>query len=393
MKNFFYNGVDLSGKKINGYILAKDKSNAKKQLIHKGLIIEKIIQNRNFLQLIKSKNTFELIIKSLSELLSSGIPLTDALNFIAKGKAGLSIQNEALNIFEDIKNGNTLYKSVKNFFPNASNFHLSLIATGENSGNLNETLKLISKMIDENKTIRSDLISTLTYPIVLLISMLSLLYFILEFALPKMLNVMNLSGNLPLPTKILLISGNILPTTILTIFYSILFLLILIILKNRFLFFQKVFDKISVKIPILKMLIILSSRRILLQGYTIGLEGKLNLLEVSFLVMNSLPNLEIKKRIQQLINNIEGGQSFSKAIEYTELLNSQQIASLKIGDETDKIKENFELLKNQFELKLSLTLKTIIKIIEPIILIFFGILILILALGIILPVLNVTSTI
>ena len=393
MKNFFYNGVDLSGKKINGYILAKDKSNAKKQLIHKGLIIEKIIQNRNFLQLIKSKNTFELFIKSLSELLSSGIPLTDALNFIAKGKAGLSIQNEALNIFEDIKNGNTLYKSVKNFFPNASNFHLSLIATGENSGNLNETLKLISKMIDENKTIRSDLISTLTYPIVLLISMLSLLYFILEFALPKMLNVMNLSGNLPLPTKILLISGNILPTTILTIFYSILFLLILIILKNRFLFFQKVFDKISVKIPILKMLIILSSRRILLQGYTIGLEGKLNLLEVSFLVMNSLPNLEIKKRIQQLINNIEGGQSFSKAIEYTELLNSQQIASLKIGDETDKIKENFELLKNQFELKLSLTLKTIIKIIEPIILIFFGILILILALGIILPVLNVTSTI
>jgi len=393
MKNFFYNGVDLSGKKINGYILAKDKSNAKKQLIHKGLIIEKIIQNRNFLQLIKSKNTFELFIKSLSELLSSGIPLTDALNFVAKGKAGLSIQNEALNIFEDIKNGNTLYKSVKNFFPNASNFHLSLIATGENSGNLNETLKLISKMIDENKTIRSDLISTLTYPIVLLISMLSLLYFILEFALPKMLNVMNLSGNLPLPTKILLISGNILPTTILTIFYSILFLLILIILKNRFLFFQKVFDKISVKIPILKMLIILSSRRILLQGYTIGLEGKLNLLEVSFLVMNSLPNLEIKKRIQQLINNIEGGQSFSKAIEYTELLNSQQIASLKIGDETDKIKENFELLKNQFELKLSLTLKTLIKIIEPIILIFFGIIILILALGIILPVLNTTSII
>ena len=393
MKNFFYNGVDLSGKKINGYILAKDKSNAKKQLIHKGLIIEKIIQNRNFFQLIKSKNTFELFIKSLSELLSSGIPLTDALNFIAKGEASLSIQNEALNIFEDIKNGNTLYKSVKNFFPNASNFHLSLIATGEDSGNLNETLKLISKMIDENKTIRSDLISTLTYPIVLLISMLSLLYFILEFALPKMLNVMNLSGNLPLPTKILLISGNILPTIILTIFYSILFLLILIILKNRFLFFQKVFDKISVKIPILKMLIILSSRRILLQGYTIGLEGKLNLLEVSFLVMNSLPNLEIKKRIQQLINNIEGGQSFSKAIEYTELLNSQQIASLKIGDETDKIKENFELLKNQFELKLSLTLKTLIKIIEPIILIFFGIIILILALGIILPVLNTTSII
>ena len=393
MKNFFYNGVDLKGKRINGFILAKDKLHAKKTLSNKGLIIEKVIQKRNLLLFIKPKNSFELFIKGLSELLSSGIPLTDALDFISKGKAGLSIQNVGLNIFEDIKNGNPLHKSIRKFFPNASNFHLSLITTGEDSGSLDRTLKLISKMIDENKTIRSDLISTLTYPIVLLISMLALLFFILEFALPRMLNVMNLSGNVPLPTKILLISGNILPNIILTIFYSILLFSILIILKNRFLFFQRIFDQISVKVPLLKMLIILSSRRILLQGYTIGLAGRLNLLEVSFLVMNSLHNLEIRKRIQQLINKIEEGQSFSKAIELTGLLNSQQIASLKIGDETDKIKENFELLKNQFELKLSLTLKTIIKIIEPVILIFFGILILILALGIILPVLNVTSTI
>ena len=73
------------------------------------------------------------------------------------------------------------------------------------------------------------------------------------------------------------------------------------------------------------------------------------------------------------------------------LLNAQQVASIKIADETDKITENFELLKNQFELKLSVTLKSTVKIIEPLILIFFGIIILVLALGIILPVLNATS--
>ena len=63
----------------------------------------------------------------------------------------------------------------------------------------------------------------------------------------------------------------------------------------------------------------------------------------------------------------------------------------KIADETDKITENFELLKNQFELKLSVNLKSTVKIIEPLILVFFGIIILVLALGIILPVLNATS--
>ena len=108
-----------------------------------------------------------------------------------------------------------------------------------------------------------------------------------------------------------------------------------------------------------------------MQGYTIGLSGGLNLPEVSFLVMNSMSNLQIKKYATTYYK-IEEGQRFSLAIEETKLLNPQQIASLKIADETDRIKENFELIKDQFELKLSMTIKTIVKVIEPIILIFFG---------------------
>ena len=95
--------------------------------------------------------------------------------------------------------------------------------------------------------------------------------------------------------------------------------------------------------------------------------------------------------MKDLINNLEEGDRFSSAIEKTNILNSHQIASLKIADETDKLKENFGLLKNQFETKLSLYLKTIVKIIEPTIIVIFGFAILILALGIILPVLNATS--
>ena len=56
-----------------------------------------------------------------------------------------------------------------------------------------------------------ELISTLTYPIILFFSMLLLLYFILEFALPRMLNVMDLSGKIHYHS-ILLISGNVLPS-------------------------------------------------------------------------------------------------------------------------------------------------------------------------------------
>ncbi|GIR79576.1 MAG: hypothetical protein CM15mP81_10860 [Alphaproteobacteria bacterium] len=87
---------------------------------------------------------------------------------------------------------------------------MSLIITGESSGNLDKTLKLISEMINENKRIKSELISTLTYPLYCFFYAF-ITYFILEFALPRMLNVMDLSGKFHCPTAILLISGNVLP--------------------------------------------------------------------------------------------------------------------------------------------------------------------------------------
>jgi len=99
MKNFFYKGIDLNGKEISGYLLAEDKSNAENILNNKGIIIEKIIHYRFLFNFIKPKNNFEVFIKSLSDLLSSGLPLTDSLEFISNGKAGKSIQNEGLNIF------------------------------------------------------------------------------------------------------------------------------------------------------------------------------------------------------------------------------------------------------------------------------------------------------
>ena len=101
MKNFFYKGIDLNGKEISGYLLAEDKSIAENILNNKGIIIEKIVNHKFFFNYIKPKNNFEFFIKSLSDLLSSGLPLTDSLEFISNGKAGKSIQNEGLNIFED----------------------------------------------------------------------------------------------------------------------------------------------------------------------------------------------------------------------------------------------------------------------------------------------------
>ena len=392
MKNFFYIGINSQGKSINGDLLSKNKKEALFILNKKGIIVEKLFTKRNYLSKINIfSDSFEVFVKSLQNLISTGIPLTDALNFISSGQAGSSIQDSGMIIFENVKNGIALHTSIRNYFPNASNFHLSLISSGEKSGNIEEALYSVSHLIDEDKTKRSELISALTYPFILLITMLALIFFILEFALPKMLNVMDLNDQLPLATSILIISGEILPNLIMGGLYIFLIFSILIILRNRLLFLQKFLDFFFIKIPLVKHFIIILSRRTILQVYSIGLNAGLTIQETNSLVIESVSNNKVKNSLILLKENIESGERFSHAIEKTKILNSSQIASIKIGDETDNLKENFHLLKNQFEAQISFYLKTISKIIEPIILIIFGIIILILALGIILPVLESTN--
>lgn len=392
MKNIFYTGINSQGKNINGNLLAKNKKEAFTILNQKGIIVEKLFIKKNFLTRINLfSDNFEVFIKSLHNLISTGIPLTDALNFISSGQAGNSIQDAGMIIFENVKNGMALHTSIKNYFPNSSNFHLTLISSGEKSGNIEEALYSVSNLINEDKTKKTELISSLTYPLILLVTMFALIFFILEFALPKMLSVMDLNNQMPIATSILIISGEVLPLLIIGCFYIVLIFSILIILRNRLLFLQNFLDLFFIKIPFVKNLIFILSRRTILQVYSIGLNGGLTIQETNSLVIESVSNNKIKKSLILLKENIESGERFSHAIEKTNILNSSQIASIKIGDETDNLKENFHLLKNQFEAQISFYLKTISKIIEPVILIIFGIIILILALGIILPVLESTN--
>ena len=392
MINFYYIGIDNKGENIDGFILSENKQNAKILLSKRGYIVKSIKQKRNFVKNVFSNaKSFQLFVKSLCDLISSGLPLTDALLFISNGQAGSASQEAGISIFENIKNGNSLYHSIFEYFPKASKFHLSLIQSAEKSGNLEYGLKTVSDMIDEDNIKRSEFISALTYPLILFVSMLALIYFILEFVLPKMLNVMDLNNNLPYPTLILLFCGEVLPTLILLFFYGFIIISILIILRNRFSFLQRFFDIALIKIPFIKQIIYMFSRRIILQGYSLGLNGGLSIQEVSLLIVDNISNFEIKKKLFKMIEDIESGERFSYAIEKTNILDSTQIASIKIGDETDKLKHNFQSLKNHFEIKLSINLKTTVKIIEPLIIVIFGFIVLILALGIILPVLNTTS--
>ena len=372
MKTFFYFGVDVDGNSTSGSLLALNKIEAEQNLSKRGIIVQSIKQKSSLLSLFKnSQRSFEEIINDLSRLLSSGLPITESLEFLASKNTKNRNEEIANNILNNLKDGAELNKAIADQFINISNFHIALIKSGEKSGKLEESFTSISKMIDENKIKRYEMISSLSYPSILLVVMLLLIYFILEYAFPRMIDTIDFGENIPFPTQFLIFSGNILPGIITVIFYLVFILLLSIVLRNRFSNLSKIIDKIFIITPLIKNIIIITARRRILQIFSHGLNGGLSILDTSIIVSSSMPNQFLKERILSAIKSIEEGVGFSNAIEKINILSKAEIASIKIGDETDTQAKNFNLICDQFEKSLSITLKTVIKIIEPIIIITF----------------------
>ena len=394
MKRFLYKGIDTQGNQINGDCLADNKKQAIQNLLLKGIVVNKIYDPSYYLKFIpKNNNDFEIIVNSLSNLLSAGLPLSDSLHFISTGTGKQRIQNAASSIYFEIKSGKTLSETLETYFENAPSFYTALIKTSEKIGKVETGLLTVSKMIVDEKNKKMEILTALSYPAILLFVMLGLVYFILNYALPNMLGSIDLSGQLPLPTKFLIFLKNTVNPIILSIFSLILLSCVLFIVRNRLELFSNSIDKVAFKIPLISNLIKIAGKRILLKSFSIGLSGGLDLLQVTNLVAQSMPNILLKNKLLKMSDDLQNGDRFSDLLSDSNILSETQIASIKIGDETDKLPQSFSILSDQYEKNLSNRLKVGAKIIEPLIIIIFGGIVLILALGIILPVLNATSNI
>ena len=101
----------------------------------------------------------------------------------------------------------------------------------------------------------------------------------------------------------------------------------------------------------------------------------------------------MRDKFKKVIEDLENGNRISSSYNNLKLFSKLEIETIKIADETDKLQKCFTILSKNLEKKVLGRIKFISKIIEPAILILFGLIILIIALGVMMPVLLTTQNI
>ncbi|MCD7780396.1 MAG: type II secretion system F family protein, partial [Candidatus Gastranaerophilales bacterium] len=175
MSRFFYRVRNASGKILQDYISASSVADAAIKLEKKGCIVLEIKEDKKDVNNFNFSNHAKLCILTLSEkkeffnsfyfLYKSGLSIFEIFKSICNSSKNQAIIGLCRQVIKGVEKGKSLKESMKSCSNALGIAYTTLISTGEEAGKLEENLLSILKNVTRQEEIKSNLISSLTYPV------------------------------------------------------------------------------------------------------------------------------------------------------------------------------------------------------------------------------------
>ncbi|WP_334095005.1 type II secretion system F family protein [Helicobacter typhlonius] len=270
----------------------------------------------------------------------------------------------------------------------------NLIVLGEKSGELGEIFKMLSNhSIKEHKN-KNSIKRALFYPLLVLISIVGAFVGLVLFVLPEFLVMFEeVNANLPIYTRILIAVQDFF-THFGLIFIALVLIAGLVVYRfyKHSLAFRHKCHSIALRLPFAGEIIELN----MFYQYTFTLFLQLKSftpLDIALsLSNNTLSNLALKAHFVRVLESVKNGKSLSLALTQENIIDEISLALIAAGEQSGKLPEMLEVCAKRFEQIAQEKIDFLISLIEPLLSLLMGVLLLFLALGIFVPMWDMSAT-
>ena len=395
MATFKYTAFDENEKNLKGFINASDLDEARLILINRGLNplnIEKTLQKRSKVRI--SNNNLSIFTKQMSALLSAGTPIEKCLVLLSKQSSNGKFSQILLSINEDITEGNSLSSSMKKYPSIFDEIYTSTIYAGETSASLSEVFHDLSIYLDKEAKIRSQVVGALIYPAVLFFVSIAVIYALLSFVLPQVVEQF-ISSNveLPLLTQTLLAFSEVFPiiiATTLLILIGIYVVQITNIIPQKY---QLMISKYFLFIPLIGPIILYDQTARFCSSMRLMTKAGLNTIDSLQIAQNTFKNKYLKSQVEKVVNKVIAGTSISKAFAQVQIFPEVFQQLLSSGDLGSQVSEMFEKTKEFLDQEVDTRRNLLLTLLQPIVILTMGVFVMLIVLSIMLPLLQMNNLI
>ena len=395
MATFKYNAFDENEKNSSGFINASDAEEAKQILLNRGLNPLKIKLSKQKKSKIKiSTNHLSVFTKQMSALLSAGTPIEKCLLLLSKQSSNSKFSQILLDINEDITEGNNLSSAMKKYPSVFDEIYTSTIYAGETSASLPEVFLDLSVYLDKEAKIRSQVVGALVYPAVLFVVSIAVIYSLLSFVLPQVVEQF-ISSNVELPvlTQSLLYFSEIFPI----ILFCILFIITLIYLVQVTKFVsserQQTIARYFLSVPLIGQIILYDQTARFCSSMRLMTKAGLNTIDSLQIAQNTFRNKYLKQKVSEVVNKVVSGTSISKAFSQAKVFPDVFQQLLSSGDMGSQISEMFEKTKDFLDQEVDTRRNILLTLLQPIVILTMGVFVMLIVLSIMLPLLQMNNLI
>ncbi len=386
MASFAFKALNREGDLVEGVKEADDEAQVVKQLQKDGCIPISVTPAglKSFYKLSFGKKNsglsqkdIMLFTKELATLLDAGLPLDRSLvvlmDLIPEDSKIFQLIHQVL---ERVKGGGTLADSLEAESNAFSKFYLNMLRAGEAGGSVEVVLRRLADYLDKSKELKDTVSTAMIYPIILIVMALGSVFLLLTFVVPQFTEMFESAGKeLPMSTQIVVGAAEWLQkywwALIIGVMVTTVFMRYELTESPR----KIKWDGFFLRIPVIGDLL----RNIATANFsrTLGtlLENGVPILTALGIVKGTLSNLVLVQAVTSAEDTLRQGKDMSGALIATGQFPKMATQMIKMGEETGRMEEMLERIAIAYDKQLENTIKKLLALMEPLVILFMGVMI------------------
>jgi MSHA biogenesis protein MshG len=398
MSVFSYTGRNGQGELVSGTLEGSDSNVIADQLFNTGVTPLQIkllhkqddsagswLQRKMTEQPITQLDLM-LFSRQMYTLLKAGIPIMRALAGLQESTPNKSFGLVLRDLRESLDSGRELsaamHRHPKVFTP----FYVSMVQVGEMTGMLDETFIRLYEYLDFERDMRDRVKAAMRYPSFVVMAMAVAIVIVNLFVIPAFAKVYaGFHAELPLVTKLLIgFSG-----FMVNYWYVMLGMVMLTVMAVRY-YINTVegrfnWDRYKLQLPIVGSIILKATLARFARSLALSFKSGIPIIHGMSVVGMVVDNEFMRSRVEQMREGIERGESILRTAITAKVFNSVVLQMIAVGEETGDMDGLMFEIASMYEREVKYEVDALSSKIEPILIVALGILVLILALGVFLP--------
>ncbi|MFC1675288.1 type II secretion system F family protein [Candidatus Omnitrophota bacterium] len=407
--NYFYITRDKTGEKQSGGMESATEEELVSRLQANGLFVVKVFpEPKKEVKPVRSvapkktksrtrhyrisSNDLVLFCRQVATLLGAGVTILKAFDVISKQVASRRLRGIIIQLQEDMEAGLSLHEAMGKHPKIFSELWVNLIESGEASGNLATVLGRLATYLEKSASFRSKMFSALIYPVILMLAGLAALLFLTIQIIPQFATLYSgFNAQLPLLTRWLIVASGFVRSYLLII--AGIFAVAVFVLRKYIGTRpgRRQFERFKFRVPVFgEFFRGLVTERFSSEMATL-IESGVPLLYSLEIAEHSVDNLIMGDVISRVKESVREGKTLNQPLEQSGLFEPMTVQMISVGEEIGELAQMFKRISIFYQEYVETFVARFNTIFEPFILIFMGVIIGIMVVGMFMPIFSIAQ--